>query len=204
MGKITSIVSQKNNKNRCSLFIDGDFFAGLSIESVYKYGLKVGMEILPEKLDQIISEAEKSNALARAIAYISKSLKTKRQVKDYLIKKGYSEEITWYCIDKLKEYNYIDDKEYSKRFLESTSKTQGKRLAEFKLMAKGVKKEDIETAYCETEIQYEQNALALCEKYLRNKQLTKENILKAYRYLISRGFSYEQADFAVSKFKENL
>ena len=34
------------------------------------------------------------------------------------------------------------------------------------------------------------------EKYLKNKETTKENMAKAYRYLIGRGFSYEVATFA--------
>ena len=122
---------------------------------------------------------------------------------DYLIKKGYSEETAWHAVDKLKEYGYIDDKEYSKRFIESTSKTQGRRLIEYKLMAKGVKKDDIAFAYETAETDDNKNARVLAEKYLRNKEKTKENVLKAYKYLIGRGFSYEQADYAVALFRED-
>ena len=204
MGKITSISIQKNNKNRANLFIDEEFCTGLSVESVFKYSLKVGQEIQKEKIDQIIQENEKADALVKATAYISKTIKTKRQVKDYLVKKGYSEELAYQVVDKLKEYGYIDDKEYSKRYIESTCKTQGKRLAEYKLMVKGVRKEDIETAYDQTEIEYEKTAKSLAEKHLRNKEITKENLMKTYRYLIGRGFSYEQADYALKEFKEQL
>lgn len=195
---------QKNNKNRCNVYVDGEFSFGVSVESVYKYSLKVGNEIDEESIAKILSESEKTDALVKATAYISKTLKTKRQVKDYLIKKGYSEEVAWYCVDKLKEYGYIDDKQYSKRYIECTAKTQGKRLAEYKLMGKGVKKEDIETAFDVAEIEYDKSARLLAEKYLKNKELTKENLLKAYRYLIGRGFSYEQVDYALSEFKEKL
>ena len=180
MGKITSLSVQKNNKNRVNVFIDDDFYTGLSIESVYKYGLKVGQDIDKEKLDQIVVENEKATAISKATAYISKTIKTKRQVKDYLVKKGYSEELAYQVVDKLKEYGYIDDKEYSKRYLESTNKTQGVRLAEYKLMAKGVKKEDIETALNQSEIEYEKSALALAEKYLKKvEKIGLDNIAPA-------------------------
>ena len=33
-------------------------------------------------------------------------------------------------------------------------------------------------------------------------ELNKENVAKTYRYLISRGFSYEQANYAIEKLKE--
>ena len=35
------------------------------------------------------------------------------------------------------------------------------------------------------------------------KEKTRENVLKAYKYLIGRGFTYEQADYAVALFKED-
>ena len=203
MQKITSITAQEKRKDRANLFVDGEFFAGVSLETVLKLRLKAGDEVDAERLSEILTETERTEALQKAGDYALKNLKTKRQVKDYLLKKGYSEETVWYCVDKLKEYGYIDDKEYSKRFIESTSKTQGKRLIEYKLMMKGVKKEDIASAYENAETDDNANARALCEKYLRNKEKTKENVLKAYKYLIGKGFSYEQADYAVAPFKED-
>ena len=70
-------------------------------------------------------------------------------------------------------------------------------------MSKGVKKEDIALAYEDAETDDKVNARALAEKYLRNKDKTKENVIKAYKYLIGKGFSYEQADYAVAIFKED-
>lgn len=203
MRKITAITAQTKNKDRVNLFVDGEFFAGVSLETVLKLRLKVGDTVEEDRLREILAEADKTDAIQKAADYALKTLKTKRQVKDYLIRKGYSEDVAWAAVDKLKEYGYIDDKEYSKRFIESTSKTQGKRLIEYKLMAKGVKKEDIAAAYENAETDDNENARALCEKYLRNKDKTKENVLKAYKYLIGKGFSYEQADYAVAVFKED-
>ncbi len=202
MAKITSITAQVKNKKRCNLFIDGEFFAGVSIETVMKERLKVGLEVDQKALADIILANDKIEAIEKAVQYCSKTLKTKKQVKTYLLGKGYSQDIVWHCIDKLAEYNLINDQEYAKRYLESTSKSQGKRLAEYKLMMKGVKKEDVELVYDDLEIPSNENAKLIAEKYLKNKEITKENLVKAYRYLISRGFSYDDASFAISAFKE--
>ena len=199
MSKITEISYQKQNKNRCNLYVDGEFFAGISLETVLLHRLKVGTECDKATLENIIIENDKHEALLKATAYVSKTLKTKRQVKDYLIKKGYSEESAYHVIDKLKEYGYVNDQEYSKRYIESVSKSQGKRLIEYKLMMKGVKKEEIENAYAASESDDFSNAKAVAEKHIKNKEKTKENIAKTYRYLIGRGFSYEQANYAVSE-----
>lgn len=198
MAKITAITAQVKNKKRCNIFIDDEFFAGVSLETVFKERLKVGMEVDQKALADIIYSSDKVEAVEKAVNYCSKSLKTKKQVKTYLLNKGYDIDIVWYCIDKLSEYNLINDQEYAKRYLESTSKNQGKRLAEYKLMMKGLKKEDVSIIYEDLEINSNANAKQIALKYMRNKELTKENIAKTYRYLISRGFSYEEANYAVS------
>lgn len=199
MPKITLISVQTKNKNRCNLFVDGQFYAGVSVESVITNRLKVGQEIDRENLSRVIFETERSDALKKATEYVSKSLKTKKQVKDYLTRKGYSEDIIFYCIDKLKGYDYINDVEYSKRYISSQNKTNGKRLLEYKLMAKGVNKQDVSSAFGDCEIDGKLNAKLVAEKYIKNKERSIEVKAKTYRYLISRGFSYDEANFAVSE-----
>jgi regulatory protein len=203
MPKITQITVQSNKKNRCNLFVDGEFAFGLAVETAMKYRRKVGQEISDDELKKIVQDGERKDALEKAVNYLSKSLKTKQQVKIYLLGKGYSEETAYYVIDKLKEYNYINDEEYVKRYLECCSKNQGKRLSEYKLMMKGVRKDVVEKAYEQAEVPDKENALKVAEKYMRNKENTKENLVKAYRYLIGRGFSYEEADYALSGLKDN-
>ena len=201
MAKITLISMQEKNKKRCNLFLDGEFYAGVSMEIVLKYRLKVGQDVSAEILKELISESERAEALNKAVDYISNRLKTKRELKDYLIRKGYAEEVVWYCIDKLKEYNYINDEEYSRRYIESTAKNQGKNLTQYKLMMKGVRKEDVESAFNDVEIDSKQNAYNVAVKYLKNKDVTKENLAKTYRYLIGKGFTYEDTNYAIDRIR---
>lgn len=197
MAKITALTIQKRDKQRCNLYIDEEFCSGISLETVYKHGLKVGLEVNETEIKELIYEGEKSFALEKAINYISKTIKTKKQVKTYLLGKGYSEEICFYCIDKLKEYGYIDDVEYSKKYIESI-KNQGKKLSDYRLMMKGIRKEDIEKARVNMPDTEKENAKNLAEKYMKNKEITKENVMKTYRYLLGRGFSYESCEYAIS------
>ncbi len=201
MPVITSIVVQEKKKNRCNLYVDEEFFSGLSVEIAVKYHLKKGMEITQTEIDEIISESNKHEALNLSVKYVSKALKTKKQVWLYLQGKGYSEDVVWYCIDKLIEYKYIDDVEYARRFIDSVSKNQGIHLTEYKLMAKGVRKEEIREVYEQLNISSKDNALGVLKKYLRNKEYNIENLSKAYRYLLSKGFTYEDANYAVSNIK---
>lgn len=203
MSEITGLSVQEKNKERCNVFVDGNFFAGVPMETVLHLRLKVGKTVDPSDLKDILETAQLTDAMAKGLNYVSNTLKTKRQVKDYLVKKGYPESVAYKVIDKLKEYGYISDTEYSSRFIDSTHKTQGRRLIEYKLMMKGVRKEDISAAYENKEFSSREDAAVLAEKHIRSKEKTKENIVKTYRYLIGKGFSYEEADYAVSLLRED-
>ena len=63
MSKITAITIQEKKKNRCNLFIDGVFFSGISMETVLKNRLKVGIEVDQEQLKFILEESERIEAL---------------------------------------------------------------------------------------------------------------------------------------------
>ena len=107
-------------------------------------------------------------------------------------------------ISKLKEYSYIDDFEFAKRYIEYNSNHQGKHLLSYKMMMKGVSKQLIESAFEECGVNSKENALSVAEKRLKNKEITNELLSKTYRYLISKGFSYDDANYAIDKFKEKL
>lgn len=203
MSQITKVSIQKNNKKKVNIFIDEEFFCALTLEMTVKHQLKPGMQIDADKLKEIISENEIQQAFQKATDFVLKNLKTKRQVKDYLIKKGYTLDVAWQCVDKLKKYGYVDDVEFAKRYIEISSKKQGKRLIEFKLMQKGVKKEDIALAYEQLDIDDSEDAKQVAQKYLKNKAKTKENLAKAYRYLVGKGFNYDQITLALSEFEED-
>ena len=201
--KITQISAQQKNKDRCNIFIDGEYSFSVSTETVYKFYLKTGKELSEEEITAIKEDGERTSALSRAMEYLSKAYKTRKQVKEYLLKKGYSDDAVYYTVSRLTETGYINDSEYARRYFETASKNQGKKLSAYKLMAKGVRKDVIDEAYEKAAVPSKENAAAVAEKYMRNKEINKENLAKTYRYLIGRGFSYDEAGEAISAFKEN-
>lgn len=201
MSEITMISVQEKNKNRCNVFVDGSFSFAVSLDLAIKYGLKKGFVLDDDLFKEITLEDEKMRAYSLATKYLSRALKTKKQVITYLKGKEISEPVIYQVIDKLKVYGFINDKEYVKRYLEACSSTQGKRLSDYKLMMKGIKKTDIESAREGVFVDGKENAKRIAERRLKNKEKSKENIIKTYRYLIGRGFSYEEAEYAVSNFK---
>lgn len=89
MSEITEISPQVKDKNRCNIYVDGSFYCGMKLETAVKSRLKVGQHVEKAFLDEIQLENEKSEAMDRALNFLSASMKTGRQVTDYLKKKGY-------------------------------------------------------------------------------------------------------------------
>ncbi len=199
---ITKISVQEKNKEYCNVFLDDNYAFSLSLEQVILLRLKVGNEVSKKDVKDIILKSEIEKAKNLAIKYLSKYLKTKKEIKEYLTKKGFEYIVVREVIDKLIEYSLIDDLSYSKKFIEANSRTQGKRMIEYKLMMKGVSKDIIACAYSQVEVDETDGAINLAKKHLRNKELTRENLSKTYKYLVGKGFSYEQAESAINYFKE--
>ena len=199
---ITDLKVQSNNKKRVSVFLDGAFHCGLDLVTVYKYRLKKGQEIDEKTLTDIQRSSEIQKCFDSALNYISKSIKTTKQVRIKLIEKGYVKEIVNEVIVKLKEYGYLNDSDFAKKFVATYHNTKGKRVLYAMLKQKGVNDEDINEALSTVDDQTE-NAKKLAEKYLKNKILDRKNIQKCYNHLLSKGFSYDEAKNAISQFSDD-
>ncbi len=199
--KITAIAPQVKDKTRCNIEADGRFVCGMKLETVIKCGLKVGAEVTEEELSSLQLESEKATALDKALMHISASMKTEKEIRDYLKKKGYLAEVEEYVVEKMKGYGFLDDAEYARSYVESAKKTKGARLISMELRRKGVQDGAIEEALFG--LSSEESAKNVLEKYLRGKDVfDPKTYKKAYSHLLSRGFDYDEARSALASLKE--
>lgn len=129
-----------------------------------------------------------------AIKYL-KNIKTKKDVYDYLIRKGFSDEETSEVCDYIEEVGLVNDDLYVKFFVEDSFriKNKGARKIVYELKQRGIDDDKIEEAIEEaSDMEYE----ALKEAYERKLEATKSETdpykrkNKIIRFLISRGFDY--------------
>lgn len=197
MSRITSIEQQQRDKTRCSVYIDGVFYCGLKIEVAVKYRLKQGMDIEKSRLDEIQLENEKLQATEQAMRHLSATIKTRKQMTDFLSSKGYTQLVIDYVIEKLESYGYIDDYAYCRAYANSVS-GKGKAAIRAALIQRGADRSAIDSVLDEI-TEDEEEILSVARKYMRGKLPTRENINKTIRYLMSRGYGYELAKTTASK-----
>ncbi|HRY22557.1 MAG TPA: RecX family transcriptional regulator [Candidatus Dojkabacteria bacterium] len=155
--KVTQLSSQKKDSSRVNLYVDGEFFCGLSLDAVAKFGIYQGREIEEKELAEILVDELKNRFSQRAMSYISRAIKTEYQMRRYLKTLSIKKKGTWYkdieedqlediieeIITKLKEYDYLDDEEFAFQFITSRIRTKprGKQVLVSELMSKGVNKD---------------------------------------------------------------
>ena len=129
-----------------------------------------------------------------AIKYL-KNIKTKKDVYDYLLRKGFTDEETSEVCDYIEEVGLVDDDLYVKFFVEDSFriKNKGARKIVYELKQRGIDDDKINEAIEEaSDMQYD----ALKEAYERKLEATKSETdeykrkNKIIRFLISRGFDY--------------
>ena len=187
---ITQIEQQKRDKERVNIYIDGVFYCGLNMETIIKHKLKVGLDVEKEFLDNIQLESEKQTALNKAVKYISKTMKTQKQVVDYLKGKGYVFQVINFVLEKLKEYNFVDDETYVNLYIKQGTNSKGKRRLQFELKNKGIDEKLVMEKVAEIETDRD-TALSLGEKFLQRKKIDEKTREKLFRFLSYRGFAVD-------------
>ena len=181
--KVTKIELQKKNKKRVSVFCNEEYSFAINAETLIKYGIKEGYELSQSQIEKLIFESDSLSAVNKASEYVTKGVKTKKQICEYLKNKGYGEQSINHTINKLEEYNLIDDMAYIRAYIADHS-AYGELKLKQELILKGVEKELIEQYFSE---EYEVNLEkleVLKNKYLKNKELTPENIIKCKKHLL--------------------
>lgn len=185
-----TLLKQKGKSEEYYIELDGEKKGIIQLETIYKHHLKEGKELDEQEFSIIKEESDNLTCFSKALAYISSRLKTEKQMKDYLLAKGYSYEVTKDAINKLKEYGYLNDEYYAKTFAEIAGKNKGKKYIKQQLYLKGVKSEVVDNLeLCDDE----ESCKQVCQKWLKGKTLplVQKDKEKLYRFLLSRGFEYE-------------
>jgi len=196
MAKITKIEIQKRNKERVNLFLDDEYAFSLSTELVYKEALKVNEEVDSKKLGILAEREGLIRCKDSALRIIERSYKTEKEVRDKLSLKGYEDNAINKSIEFLKEYNFINDINYTKAFIKDKLNSTGSNKIKYTLIQKGISKELIEEELSNLNEENEkQVAIDLAKKkflIIRKRETDNYKISgKLYRYLLSKGYGYD-------------
>lgn len=200
--KITQMIMDKKNTNKIHIYVDGEYFVDLDAEVVFSLGLKKEEELDIVTLDKMQEKQKSVQCYNKSLALLSKNLKTQKQLKDYLYQKGFTTPVIEECILRLEKIGFIDDDRYAKMFIESKKSYKGKNAIVSTLISKGIPREIIDNNM--KDFTSSSDVIkSLEKKYMKNKTYDAKNIVKLKRYLLSKGFMYEEINRVIGDYNED-
>lgn len=150
------------------------------------------------------NEDEYSRALNTSLRILAKKAYSVREIEKKLIKFEYSEDCIPKVIEKLLEYNYIDDFEYAKAIIRSyANRGYGKTRIKQELYKRLIEKDLINELILEFETDSDV-ILGYYEKKLLGEITDYKLLNKTKAFLYRKGFSFDEIDSGFSRYKERL
>ncbi len=122
--KIIDIQVQSRRKNRKNIFFDDGSVFGVSEDVFLSIPIKIGDIISDQKLNDILESESKSKVYNSAINLLSYRMRSKSELNERLIRKGYSKDIITDVINILELKGYIDDEKFAIAFAKEKVKNK--------------------------------------------------------------------------------
>lgn len=196
--EITKLAINKKNKNLIDIFVDNQDYATIEAEIVFSLNLKPSMELSIDLIDKIQERNSVLLCYNKGLAILNKSMKTEKEIKNYLYSKGFKTSDIILAIDKYKNAKLIDDKNYAKKYIELNSNKKGILALKQALIIKGIDKGLIDE--CLTDINQRDTLKVLIQKYLKGKPKETTTYQKLVRHLLSKGFLLGEIKSAMGEF----
>ncbi len=196
--KITAIEVQKKHPDRCSVFLDGAFAFGLSVEDCLFYHLKEGEELDETRLHFLKEELAYEQAKEVALHFLNYKMRTRKEMEKKLKEAGVAEETKERVMAFLEQYHFLDDLSYAKALVrEMARQKKGRRALEEKFFLAGIDRETAQKAKKAEDLKETENVLALLEKKLDGQtEITYRQKKKIQDFLLRRGFVYDTIELA--------
>ncbi len=190
--EITAIKAQKRNKQRVSIFLDGEFAFGLS--RFVAAWLEPGRKLSQADIDKLQQEDTYEVAFQKAMQFINYRPRSVDETRRRLGEKGFSEEVVEATLSRLLEKSWLNDLDFCRQWIENrnTFRPRSDRLLSYELRLKGVA-DDVITQALE-KYGGDQIELAYQAGIKKAKQCRHETRLdflkKVGGFLGRRGFNY--------------
>lgn len=203
MPQITAIKTQKKDSSRISLYLDGKFAFGLGRDLSTEAGLVVGKKLSEETIENLKGQSEEEKFFNLAYRYLSYRPRSEKEVVDHLTKKKVNEKTIAQIVTRLKEQDYLDDKEFALWWVDQRGRfrPRSRYFLKSELIKKGIERKIIDQVLAKVDEE------ALVDKIILKRKSRLKNLepsqarKKLIGYLQRRGFSWEEIKKGLKKAK---
>ena len=191
---IKSVFPLPQNKKKVKVvFDDGQTLITFG-ETLDERGIKEGSEVSFDKLREYAEDGERHLAIKKAAETLAKSLKSEKQLRQFLYEKGFSSKAIECALERMKEYGYADDAKFAAAYVDFHCAKYGRKKLLYELQtAKGVDKDIACSAVYDALSDEDElrKATAFAEVFYRKAANKKNPAEKLYAHLYAKGFENE-------------
>lgn len=189
-GEITALKTQKRNKERVNVYLDGRFAFGLA--AIEAARLRVGQTLSDDDIVRLQEQDDVERAYERALNYLSYRPRSTWEVERNLKKKDVEEPVIEAVVTRLARAGLLDDREFARYWVDNRTRfnPRGFRGLRHELRQRGVSREIIDEAL--QALDEEAAARKAVEAGIRRLSNAEPADFrrKLQGYLARRGFSY--------------
>ena len=205
--KISKISAQRK-KSRYNIYVDDTFSLGIHEDVLVKYDLSVGMEVSDEFIQDVLMAEETSKTINYCLNRLSYRQRSERELRNSMVRKGYTEDNIETAIDYCKEHGYVDDLKFAESFVKDKMNLNkyGPERIKYDLMVKGVSRDIIDKVLVVDRDEQTEMAKDAASKKMRSYR--KDNKKDIYRklsgFLQRKGFTYDVISTVVRETLDNM
>ena len=164
--KITAVTTQRNDPDRVNVSIDGEFAFGLAADLAVEAGLHAGLELDDAMVRRLLAQDETRKATGAALRLLAHRPRAVGELTRRLRQKGFAPEAVDGAIAKLREWHYLDDGDFARRWVETRQlhRPRSARLLTQELRQKGVDTETIDDALADADLDERADATRLAHQ----------------------------------------
>lgn len=178
------------DKRRCKVLTDEDFAFALYKGELKRYQIEEGAE-LTEQVRGEITEMLCGRARERALYLLQARDRTEQEIRRKLREAFYPEEAVARALEFLREYGYVDDLEYGRRYVETYGRRRSLARIRHDLTRRGLDRRQVEELLRGAPTAEEEQVRAfLAKKHYDGRTCTPEQRRKLTASLQRRGYAY--------------
>lgn len=171
------------------LFFDEEKYCLLYYNEVRRLGFHEKDEVGQKEFEEL-NKLLLHRAKLKAMSLLKYQDRTRKKLKDRLMRAEFPEFITEGAIAYVESFGYINDEEYVRRYMEYKAGTKSRIQIKMDLRKKGIGTEILERIFDEYEYEEDDVLEEQVQKRIRQKgSVTKENFQKYYGYFARKGFN---------------
>ncbi len=204
MPKLTAISPQRRRPDRLNLFIDGEFWSGITAPVWEKIGLSIGQELTAEDLERLKVAISEGDAMQKALDLLSRRSYSRGILRDKLLAREYGTAVVEHCLDRCEDLYLLNDQRYAEALGRGAlNGRRAKRWLLRKLQEKKIENELAEKVADEAYPEGTERELAtklLAQKYTR--PLNNQELQKASNWLLRRGYASDELRPLLSELRQ--